>query len=45
MMLTEFDEQHAVAFLLIRWENDDASEVIVVIGHFLLYAEAVERGR
>ena len=42
---TEFDEKHAVALLLIRGENDDAGEVVVVIRHFLLWVGSQEAGR
>lgn len=38
---TEFDEKHAVALLLIRGQDNDAGEIIVVIGHFLLRAARV----
>lgn len=38
--IAEFDHEHAVAFLLVGREDDDAGEVVVVVGNFLFGEEA-----
>lgn len=35
--LTEFDQQRSKAFLLKRWEGDDASQVVIIVRDFFLY--------
>jgi hypothetical protein len=35
-MLTELDQEHPITFLLIRGENHNAREIIVIIGYLLL---------
>ena len=37
---TQFDHEHAVPFLLVRREDDDACEVVVVVGDLFFGEEA-----
>lgn len=38
---TEFDHEHSVPSSLIRWEDYNGGEVIVIVGHFFLREECI----
>lgn len=37
--LTELDQEHSVSFALVRWQDEDAGQIIVVVGVFFLADE------